>query len=180
MLIHFPALAALLASGSSSSSKTTNGGSPVFFIFILVLFGAMYFLFLRPRSQQAKRQREEMQAVSVGDEVLTGAGIFGTIVGIEGDRVELETGPGSRITVLRSTIARRMTEPEPSSGEGDDWDDTGDTPRASGKSLGGGSKNGDARTGADGGAAPGANGRAGDSQSDEGSGEGSARAGEGG
>jgi preprotein translocase subunit YajC len=170
MLIHFPVLATLLAGSSSSSSKST-GGSPVFFIFILVLFGAMYFLFLRPRSQQAKRQREEMQTLSVGDEVLTGAGIFGTVLSVEGDRVELETAPGSRVTVLRSTIARRMTEPEPST-EGDDWDDGGDTPRASGKSLGSG--------GDDGGATPGANGRAGDGQSDEGSGEGSARTGEGG
>jgi hypothetical protein len=70
-----------------------------------------------------------------------------------------------------------MTEPEPASGGGDDWDDTGDTPRASGKSIGGGSTNGDARTGTDGGAP--ANGRAGDGQPDDG-GEGSARAGEGG
>jgi preprotein translocase subunit YajC len=170
MLTHFPALAALLASSSSSSSKST-GGSPVFFIFILVLFGAMYFLFLRPRSQQAKRQREEMQTLSVGDEVLTGAGIFGTILGIEGDRVELETAPGSRVTVLRSTIARRMTEPEATSSDGDDWGDPGDTPRASGKSLGSGAAgNGDA----------GANGRAGDGQPEEGSGGGSARTGEGG
>ena len=40
---------------------------------------------------------------------------------IEGDRVLLETAPGSQVTVLRSTIARRLTEPEPEPGEHDDW-----------------------------------------------------------
>ncbi len=48
--------------------------------------------------------------LSAGDEVLTGAGIFGTVLDVESDRVTLETAPGTRITVLRSTIARRIPE----------------------------------------------------------------------
>jgi preprotein translocase YajC subunit len=70
----------------------------------------VYVFFLRPRSQQARRQRETLQQVSVGDEVLTGAGIFGRILDVEADRITIETAPGTRITVLRSTIARRLTE----------------------------------------------------------------------
>ena len=38
-------------------------------------------------------------------------GIFGTVLDVEADRVTLETAPGTRITVLRSTIARRITDP---------------------------------------------------------------------
>ena len=49
-----------------------------------------------------------MELVDAGDEVLTGAGIFGTVLDVEADRVTLETAPGTRITVLRSTIARRI------------------------------------------------------------------------
>jgi preprotein translocase subunit YajC len=67
--------------------------------------------FIRPRSQQARRQRETLMELSAGDEVLTGAGIFGTVLDVESDRVTLETAPGTRITVLRSTIARRITDP---------------------------------------------------------------------
>src|SRR3974390_3360270 len=111
MFIHVPALAAMLAASSSSSSKSSAGGSAFSLLFIVVLFAAGYFLFLRPRSQQAKRQREEMSPRESGDEVLPGAGIFGTVIDVEGDRVLLETAPGSRVTVLRSTVARRLTEP---------------------------------------------------------------------
>lgn len=64
--------------------------------------------FIRPRSQQARRQRDTLMEISAGDEVLTGAGIFGTVLDVESDRVTLETAPGTRITVLRSTIARRI------------------------------------------------------------------------
>ena len=67
--------------------------------------------FIRPRSQQARRQRDTLMELSPGDEVLTGAGIFGTVLDVESDRVTLETAPGTRITVLRSTIARRITDP---------------------------------------------------------------------
>ncbi|HUO48076.1 MAG TPA: preprotein translocase subunit YajC, partial [Acidimicrobiales bacterium] len=132
MPIHLVAATALLAAGSTSSAKTSAAGSAFSFLFIIVLFGLGYLLFLRPRSQQAKRQRQEMMTLDIGDEVLTGAGIFGTVVDIEGDRVVLQTAPNSQVTVLRSTIARRLTEPEPEPAGHDDWDDDDDTPRATG------------------------------------------------
>jgi len=76
--------------------------------------------FIRPRAQAARRQRDTLMELSPGDEVLTGAGIFGTVLDVESDRVTLETAPGTRITVLRSTIARRITEPAP---ETPNWDE---------------------------------------------------------
>ena len=84
-----------------------------------------YFFFIRPRSQAARRQRDTLMELSAGDEVLTGAGIFGTVLDVEADRVTLETAPGTRITVLRSTIARRITDPatEPPSWDEHDEDE---------------------------------------------------------
>ena len=61
--------------------------------------------------------------LSAGDEVLTGAGIFGTVLDVEADRVTLETAPGTRITVLRSTIARRITDPATETPSWDEHDE---------------------------------------------------------
>ena len=83
----------------------------------------VYVFFLRPRSQAARRQRDTLMELSAGDEVLTGAGIFGTVLDVEPDRVTLETAPGTRITVLRSTIARRITEPDGADSEWDEHDE---------------------------------------------------------
>lgn len=103
---------ALLAA-SSSNSKSASTGSALGSLIPILLIGVLaYFFFLRPRSQQARRQRETLQEVSVGDEVLTGAGIFGRVLDVEPDRITIETAPGTRITVVRSTIARRLTEPD--------------------------------------------------------------------
>ena len=102
----------VLAQASSSSKAATTTSNPLVSLLPLILiFGLAYVLFLRPRAQQARRQRDTLMELSAGDEVLTGAGIFGTVLDVEADRVTIETAPGTRITVLRSTIARRLTDP---------------------------------------------------------------------
>jgi preprotein translocase subunit YajC len=108
------------ASGSSTSSKTSAAGSLGSLFFIVLLGVLAYVFFIRPRSQQARRQRDTLQQLNVGDEVLTGAGIFGRVLDVETDRVTIEAAPGTRLTVLRSTIARRITE-HPEEEEG--WDE---------------------------------------------------------
>lgn len=111
---------ALLGASTSSKAKTSTASSFGTLIFILLLGVLAYLFFVRPRSQQARRQRETLQEVTPGDEVLTGAGIFGTVLDVEADRITIETAPGTRITVLRSTIARRITEPSEDASE---WSD---------------------------------------------------------
>ena len=86
----------------------------------MVIFGVGYMFFIRPRSQAARRQRDTLRELSAGDEVLTGAGIFGTVLDVESDRVTLETAPGTRITVLRSTIARRIPD---ATADAPSWDE---------------------------------------------------------
>jgi preprotein translocase subunit YajC len=86
----------------------------------VVIFGVGYMFFIRPRSQAARRQRDTLIELSAGDEVLTGAGIFGTVLDVESDRVTLETAPGTRITVLRSTIARRIPD---TTADAPSWDE---------------------------------------------------------
>ena len=76
-------------------------------------------------------QRDTLLALEPGDEVLTGAGIFGTVQHIQGDRVTLWTGTGSTITVLRRTIARKLEDEDPdydaddehAASEHDSWED---------------------------------------------------------
>lgn len=114
-------LAVALVAASSKTNQPSAGSSAYSLIFIVIIGLAAYFLFIRPRSMAARRQRETLQELVPGDEVLTGAGIFGTVLDVASDRVTIETAPGTRITVLRSTIARRIT-PENEAPE-DSWSD---------------------------------------------------------
>ena len=116
-------VAALLA--AAKKPTTSTGSSVESLLFIVIVFGLIYAFFLRPRSQAARRQRDTLMELSAGDEVLTGAGIFGTVLDVEPDRVTLETAPGTRITVVRSTIARKITETEGNSVAEQNWQDEG-------------------------------------------------------
>jgi len=93
-----------------AATKKTSG-SPIFlFVFILIILGI--FLFIRP---QRKRQREMMaqqRAVSVGDEVVTAAGIVGRVKSMTDDRVLIEIAPGSTMEIVRRAIGQVIVQPE--------------------------------------------------------------------
>ncbi len=78
---------------------------------IAVLF---YFAFLRPVQQHQKKQRQELQSLRVGDEVLTQAGFIARIKEV---RVPEERGPtelvldlgGIEVRAVASAIVQRMS-----------------------------------------------------------------------
>ena len=71
-------------------------------ILILVIF---YFLLILPAQRRQKKTREMLQALKAGDKIITNGGIYGTIVGIDGDTVQLRIAEQIKIKVARSAIA---------------------------------------------------------------------------
>ncbi len=106
-MVNHLATIAILATTSSAKAKpaSTNFTS---LLFIAVIVAAAWFLFFRPRSKQAHQQRQLLTTLDVGDEIITGAGIYGTIVEVAPDRITIETAPGTFMTVARSTVARKV------------------------------------------------------------------------
>ena len=83
------------------------------FILIALVF---WLLLIRP---QRKRQLDMMatqRAVTVGDEVLLGAGIVGRVAGESDEYLELEISPGVRMKVARGAVVR-VLHPEPTGTE---------------------------------------------------------------
>jgi len=96
----------------AQSTTTTSGGGYSFLILLAVLFGAMYFLMIRPQKRQRAAQQTLLNSLEVGDDVMTAGGIFGTIVDIDEDEdvVTVEIAPGTRIRMVRAGITRRLVE----------------------------------------------------------------------
>jgi preprotein translocase subunit YajC len=101
----------------------SSGGSG--FIFILILgLGVVYLLFVRPQKKRRMQQEQIVNELSVGDEVLTAGGIYGTIAGLDDDLVTVEIAPGTEVKVARRAIAG--VTPDPDDDEADDDEDTDD------------------------------------------------------
>ncbi|MDO9556738.1 MAG: preprotein translocase subunit YajC [Coriobacteriia bacterium] len=77
-------------------------------LWIAVVLGGMYLLFIRPQMKRQKEQQALMAALQVDDRVVTIGGIFGTIVRLEDDRVILEVASDVMIEVLRSAVSRKL------------------------------------------------------------------------
>jgi preprotein translocase subunit YajC len=90
------------------------------FILILALAaGAMFLMTSRTRKQQREAQSFRTN-LAPGQEVMTGSGMFGTIVDVdeEADVVTIESTPGSRTRWLRAAIAKRVDAPVEEGAEG--------------------------------------------------------------
>jgi preprotein translocase subunit YajC len=63
------------------------------------------------RGQREMRRRADLQAeLHEGDEVMTTAGIYGTIREIDSDHVRLEIAPGTVVKMARRAVAARVTQ----------------------------------------------------------------------
>lgn len=87
------------------------GGSP-YFTFILMggMIVVMYFFMIRPQAKKAKEQKKFSESISVGEKVVTTAGIHGTITRTNDDgTIQIEAGRNTFLTIERSAISMEMT-----------------------------------------------------------------------
>jgi preprotein translocase subunit YajC len=77
------------------------------FVPLLVIMGAFMFF-------ASRRQKKAMQAtinlhdsLEVGDEIMTTAGLFGTITDVADSKVEVELAPGVVVTMLKLAIKEK-------------------------------------------------------------------------
>jgi preprotein translocase subunit YajC len=85
-------------------------GELTLFLPLIVIMGAfMYFA--------SRRQKKAMQAtinlhdsLAVGDEIMTTAGLFGTITGVSDGKVDIEVAPGVVLTMLKLAVKEKVSD----------------------------------------------------------------------
>lgn len=74
-------------------------------IMLVVMFGIMYLLIIRPQKKRDKQTAEMRNAIQVGDEIITIGGIVGRVVIIKEDTLIIETGSDrSKMRIKRWAI----------------------------------------------------------------------------
>lgn len=76
-----------------------------FLIIMVLMLGVMYVLMIRPQRQRQANQQSMIDGASVGDDVLTTGGIYGTISEAEGDDIVVEIANGVTVHMTRRGIA---------------------------------------------------------------------------
>jgi len=76
-------------------------------VLIMVIF---YFLLILPAQRRQKKTTQMLQALKNGDKVITNGGIYGTIVGLDDDTVQLRIADQVKIKLSRSAIVWQQQE----------------------------------------------------------------------
>jgi preprotein translocase subunit YajC len=80
---------------------------PLLFIAIAVVF--LLVLPMRQRNRAMQRARQLQESLGVGTEVMTTSGLYGTVVAVGDDTVDLEISPGVSVRWAKAAIAEVRT-----------------------------------------------------------------------
>ena len=91
---------------SQPAGQAGSGGFMAFLPMIL-MFGIIYFLLIRPQMNRSKAQRAMIDNLQKGDQVITRGGIIGKIEAFKTKndaQILLDIGKGMKITIARPYI----------------------------------------------------------------------------
>lgn len=76
-------------------------------VWMVVLFGIMYFLMIRPQKKEQKRLQAMLNDMEVGDSVVTTGGFYGVVIDMTDEDVIIEFGNNKncRIPMRKQAIA---------------------------------------------------------------------------
>lgn len=97
-----------MAGSPGKDGQAPAGGLTLFAPMILV-FLIFYFLLIRPQTKQQKQHQQLLTTLKRGDEVVTAAGIHGTITSVTDTTVGVEIAENVRVRMEKKQVAQVKT-----------------------------------------------------------------------
>ena len=84
-------------------------------VMLLLIFGIMYFLLIRPQQKRVKEHAAMLAALRRGDQVVTKGGVVGKIAKVKDEvgEVDVEIASGVIVRVMKPTIVSVLNKTEP-------------------------------------------------------------------
>ena len=92
------------------ATTDAEGGTSIWMmlIFVVVLFGLMYFVMIRPQMKRQKEHRRLIEELKRGDRVITAGGIFGVIESISEDSIVIKVESGATMRVAKGSVSLKQ------------------------------------------------------------------------
>jgi preprotein translocase subunit YajC len=88
----------------AATSSKSGGSSAYLLIGLVVLFGLLYFVTIRPQRRRQQQAMQTQRDIVPGTRVRTTAGMYATVIAIEDQDVVLEIAPGVEARFMRRAI----------------------------------------------------------------------------
>ena len=86
--------------------QAAGGGSAQFLIMMVLIFGVMYFLMIRPQQKKQKELVKFRNALEKGQKIVTAGGIYGTVKEVKEGYVLVEVDSNVAIRVDQNMVMR--------------------------------------------------------------------------
>jgi preprotein translocase subunit YajC len=71
------------------------------FVLVFVIF---YVLIILPQRKKQKKHLEMIENLKAGDRIITSGGIYGTVMGVQKDRIEVKISANTKIEITKGAI----------------------------------------------------------------------------
>ena len=89
------------------------GSSIGIILLYVVIIGAFYMIAIRPQKKKEKEHQALVDAVAVGDSILTTSGFYGVVIDIQDDVVVVEFGSNKNCRIpMRKTAIQTVEKPD--------------------------------------------------------------------
>lgn len=98
---------------SGQQTSTPGQANPLLgllpFVLVFVIF---YVLVILPQRKKQKQHQQMVENLKPGDRVITSGGIFGTVMDVHPDRIELKIASNVKVDILKSAVAIILSDKE--------------------------------------------------------------------
>ncbi|MEM1293787.1 MAG: preprotein translocase subunit YajC [Verrucomicrobiota bacterium] len=117
----------LFLAAEAPAAPQQSGGIGSLLVPMILMFGLMYFLILRPNNQRRKKMEEQLSAMRVGDSVVSAGGIHGIVTNKNDSKgtVTVKVAEGVKLKFDKSSIATVIPKSDGGSDDDDGADDDG-------------------------------------------------------
>jgi preprotein translocase subunit YajC len=103
----------LLFTIAEAAPAAAPKGSPLQFpIMMLLLFGVMYFMMIRPQRRREKDRKAMIAAVKTGDRVLLTSGILGQVSNVKDTTLVVRIADSTKVEVVKAAISQVLEKGE--------------------------------------------------------------------
>ena len=99
---------AYAANGAAAQHPGGTAGLMGMLPYFLLIIVLVYFFMIRPQSKRAKEQKALMDALRVGDEIVTIGGIVGKITKLRDDYIVMQISSGNNLMIQKNAISAQI------------------------------------------------------------------------
>ncbi|WP_353201840.1 preprotein translocase subunit YajC [Polynucleobacter sp.] len=89
---------------AQAPAAASDSGGLMSFLPLVLMFAVLYFIMIRPQMKRQKETKAMLEALAVGDEVVTVGGIMGKVTSLKDALITVEIASGTEVQMQKGAI----------------------------------------------------------------------------